>query len=258
MSPEWKKNTEEEALLGVSLTGIMDHPILSGREPECELEKSLQELKEVAIETNKEWAERLGINPSAAITCVKPSGTVSQLVDCASGIHSRHNPYYIRTVRTDKKDPLYAFMRDQGVPVEDALGKEQSTAVFSFPMKAPQGSVFRNDMSAIKQLELWKVYAENWCEHKPSVTISVKEEEWTEVGNWVWKNFDSVSGISFLPYDGGIYRQAPYQDITEEEYLSLSESFPVIDWSQLRDYEQEDMTTGSQEYACTGNSCEIV
>lgn len=271
LSSKWKRNTEEEALLGVSLTGIMDNAALSGAidvdaevaEAFCgndaaSLAQILQELKEAAIETNKEWAERLGINQSVAITCVKPSGTVSQLVDSASGIHPRYSPYYIRTVRADKKDPLYSFMVDKGFPVEDAIGKENSTAVFSFPMKSPDGSVFRDDRSAIEQLELWKVYAEHWCEHKPSITVYVKEHEWMEVGAWVYANFDICSGVSFLPHTDHVYKQAPYQEITEEEYYECLEKMPKdVDWSELGRYETEDNVSIEHELACTGNSCEL-
>jgi ribonucleoside-diphosphate reductase alpha chain len=266
LSKEWKKNTEEEALLGVSLTGIMDHKTLSGftrgfeedGSPITTLQDWLSELKETAIETNREWAAQLGINPSTAITCVKPSGTVSQLVDSASGIHPRYAAHYIRTVRTDKKDPIYHFLKDKGVPVEDAIGKENSTAVFSFPMKAPTGGVMRDDMTALEQLELWKIYAEHWCEHKPSITVYVREEEWLDVGAWVWKHFDLLSGVSFLPHTDHIYKQAPYQEITEEEYERALAAMPKeIDWSLLSEYETTDMTTGSQELACVAGSCEI-
>jgi ribonucleoside-diphosphate reductase alpha chain len=264
LSRSWQRNTEEERLLGVSLTGIMDHPVLSGQTQVFDnddtlcLEDLLRQLKEVAIETNKEWAEKLGIDESKAITCVKPSGTVSQLVDSASGIHTRHSEYYIRTVRIDKKDPLYPFLKDQGVPVEDAIGKEESTAVFSFPVKAPEGALTRTGLTAVEQLELWKVYALNWCEHKPSVTVSVKEREWFEVGAWVYENFDICSGVSFLPYSDHVYRQAPYTDITEEEYLEAEAQMPEIDWSKLIEYETEDNTTSGHELACSAGSCEIV
>jgi len=275
LSSKWKKNTEEEALLGVSLTGIMDHSLLSGRVKSNsafidfarinkagmdipKLPDVLQELKEVAIETNKEWAEKLGINPSAAITCVKPSGTVSQLVDSASGIHPRYSEYYVRTVRTDKKDPLYMFLKEQGIPVEDCIGKESSTAVFSFPMKTPSHSVMRNDMSAIDQLELWKIYAEHWCEHKPSITVYVRENEWLDVGAWVYKHFDLVSGVSFLPHSDHVYQQAPYQEITEEEYNEWIKNFPTIDWDKFSEYEADDYTTGSFELACAGGACEVI
>ena len=256
----WQNNTEEERLLGVSLTGIMDCSLLNGKE--SGLEKRLETLRGVAIEANKYWAERFGINQSTAITCVKPSGTVSQLVDSASGIHARHNPYYIRTVRGDNKDPLTAFMIASGIPSEPEIrGNEESKdiTVFSFPMKAPTGSVCRNDMSAIEQLELWKLYAKHWCEHKPSVTISVKESEWVPVGAWCWENFEYLSGVSFLPFSDHTYIQAPYQDIDEKEYKKLVKKMPVtLDWHKLQDFEKEDNTKGSQELACTAGVCELV
>jgi ribonucleoside-diphosphate reductase alpha chain len=261
LSEEWKKNTEEERLLGVSLTGIMDHSVLNGTEHWIEqqggaLHRVLENLRDHARSVNEEWAERLGIPASASITCVKPSGTVSQLVDSASGIHARHNPFYIRTIRMDKKDPIYGFLKDTGVPVEDHIEHPDSTAVFSFPQKAPEGAVCRNGKTAIEQLELWLIYQRYWCEHKPSVTISVKEEEWPEVGAWVWKHFDEVSGVSFLPFDGGTYPQAPYQDITEEQYNEFLERMPKdIDWSKF--VEEEDNTIGQQTLACSAGSCEI-
>ena len=267
LSSVWKRNTEEERLLGVSLTGIMDHPVLSGSVGgnhskggfAKHLEVTLQELKEVAIETNKEWAERLGVPQSVAITCVKPSGTVSQLVDSSSGIHSRYSEYYIRTVRQDKKDPLAALMVQAGFPYEDDVMKPDSTYVFSFPMKAPEGSVMRNDRTAIEQLELWKIYQEAWTEHKPSITVYVKEEEWLEVGAWVCKNFDGISGVSFLPHSEHTYKQAPYQEITEEEYEELVLAMPKdIDFTKLVDFETEDTTTGMKEYACTSGGCDIL
>lgn len=258
----WKRNTEEEALLGVSLTGIMDHPHLSGSDwvNGCDsgLHDTLNELKEVAIETNAEWADRLGTNQSTAITCVKPSGTVSQLVDSASGIHPRYSLHYIRTVRADKKDPIYGFLKEQGVPVEDAIGKENSTAVFSFPVKAPEHAITRNDRTAVEQLELWKVYATHWCEHKPSITVYVKEDEWLDVGTWVWHNFDIMSGVSFLPHTDHVYRQAPYQEITEEEYHKMLDEMPTIEWNALEKYETEDNTTTGHELACSAGACEIV
>lgn len=268
LSKKWRGNTEEEALLGVSLTGIMDHPKLSGKlevGPDIDedtysyipLETMLHELKEVAIETNKEWAEKLGINPAAAITCVKPSGTVSQLVNSSSGIHPRYSPFYIRTVRADKKDPLAQLMVDQGVPVEDDVSAPNSTYVFSFPVKGPENSVFRDDISSIEQLKHWKIYQDSWCEHKPSITVYVKEDEWMEVGAWVYKNFDDISGISFLPHSNHTYRQAPYQEITEDQYNEMIENFPVIDWSKLNEYEDKDLTEGSQEMACTAGQCEL-
>jgi len=265
LSKVWEKNTVEERLLGVSLTGIMDHPVLSGqtnadthvRSSDPVLQTWLQELKEVAIETNKEWAKKLDIPVSTAITCVKPSGTVSQLVDSASGIHARHAPYYVRTVRTDTKDPIYHFLKDQGVPVEDALHSNGATAVFSFPIKAPEGAIMRNDMSAIEQLELWKVYAEHWCEHKPSITVSVRENEWLHVQAWVYDNFDMCSGVSFLPMDDHIYPQAPYQDIDEPEYLERAGAMPEVDWEKLLEYETGDNTTVEHELACSAGGCEI-
>ena len=253
----WQNNTEEERLLGVSLTGIMDSPLMNGKEGG--LEKRLQTLRGVAVEANKYWAERFGINQSTAITCVKPSGTVSQLVDSASGIHARHNPYYIRTVRGDNKDPLTEFMIASGIPNEPDVMKPEHTTVFSFPMKAPKGSVCRNDMTAIEQLELWKTYAQHWCEHKPSVTISVKEEEWVPVGAWCWENFSHLSGVSFLPFSDHTYQQAPYQDIDKATYEKLVKKMPTsISWQKLQDYEKEDSTKGSQELACTAGVCELV
>ena len=247
----WKDNTEEERLLGVSLTGILDCNIWT--------EEILIMLKEVAVETNKKISKDLGIPQSTAITCVKPSGTVSQLVDSASGIHARHNDYYIRTVRGDNKDPLTQFMKDSGIPSEPCVMKPDSTTVFSFPMKSPNGAVTRTDMTAIQQLEYWLMFQRHWCEHKPSVTVSVKEEEWMDVGAWVYKNFDEVSGISFLPFSDHTYAQAPYQDIEREEYLELSHMMPKsIDWSKLADYEKEDTTSGGRELACTADACEMV
>jgi len=258
VSAAWKNNCEEERLLGVSLTGIMDNPLLNGIEHQEILPDLLQELKEEAISTNEELAKKIGINPSVAITCVKPSGTVSQLVDAASGIHARHNPYYVRTVRGDKKDPLTKMMTDAGFPVEDDVMNPSHTAVFSFPMKCNGTSIFRTDMTAIQQLELWKVYQENWCEHKPSVTISVKENEWLEVGAWVYENFDMMSGVSFLPFSEHTYKQAPYQDCTKEEYEMLLKRMPKsVEWNKLSKYESTDMTIGAQELACTSGFCEI-
>ena len=253
----WQDNTEEERLLGVSLTGIMDSPMLNGKEKG--LEKRLQTLRGVAVEANKYWADKFGINQSTAITCVKPSGTVSQLVDSASGIHARHNPYYIRTVRGDNKDPLTEFLIDSGIPNEPDVMKPEHTTVFSFPMKAPKGSVCRDDMTAIEQLELWKIYAQHWCEHKPSVTISVKEEEWVPVGAWCWENFSYLSGVSFLPFSDHTYQQAPYQDIDKATYEKLTKKMPSsIEWQKLQDFEKEDNTKGSQELACTAGVCELV
>ena len=253
----WKSNTEEERLLGVSLTGILDCPVLSP--DNSNLSFNLQLLKEVAVETNKKFAKDLGIPQSTAITCVKPSGTVSQLVDSASGIHARHNPFYIRTVRGDNKDPLTQFMKESGIPAEPDVMKPDSTTVFSFPMKSPTGAITRTEMTAVQQLEYWLMFQRSWCEHKPSVTISVKEDEWMDVGAWVYRNFDEVSGISFLPFSDHTYAQAPYQDINEEEYKELHGKMPTsIDWSKLADFEKEDTTSGSKELACTADACEMV
>ena len=250
----WKDTTEEERLLGVSLTGIMDCPAVYNAKPE-----TLQELRNIAVKTNKKLAERLGIKQSAAVTCVKPSGTVSQLVDAASGIHARHNPFYVRTVRGDNKDPLTMFLKDKGVPSEPDFTAPDSVTVFSFPMKSPEGAVCRYDMSAIEQLELWLKIADNYCEHKPSVTISVKEHEWLAVGSWCWEHFDSLSGISFLPFSDHSYKQAPYQDIEKDIYGGMIKKMPpIIDWTELQGYERGDTTSGSQELACTGGVCEVV
>lgn len=253
----WQKNTEEERLLGVSLTGIMDNPLMTTKNKG--LEKTLEHLRSIAVDTNREWADRLGIPVSTAITCVKPSGTVSQLVDSASGIHTRHSDYYIRTVRGDNKDPLTQFMKDQGIPNEPCVMKPDTTTVFSFPQKAPEGAITRNDMSAIELLETWLAYQRHWCEHKPSITVSVKDDEWLEVGAFVYKHFDEMSGVSFLPYDGGSYQQAPYQECDKERYEQVKSLFiGGIDWSLLGQYEQEDNTSGMQTLACSGDSCEIV
>ena len=253
----WQRNTEEERLLGVSLTGIMDNPLLTTKN--AALEKTLVHLRNVAISTNTKWANRLGIPVSAAITCVKPSGTVSQLVDSASGIHARHSHYYIRTVRGDVKDPLTQFMKDQGIPNEPCVMKPDSTVVFSFPVKAPEGAVVTEDLSAIDQLKMWLAYQRHWCEHKPSVTINVKKDEWFNVGAFVYEHFDEMSGVSFLPYNEHTYQQAPYQEIGKSEYENLLALMPKsIDWAKLKDYESEDMTKSSQTFACSGDSCEIV
>ena len=257
----WKKNTEEERLLGVSLTGIMDNELTSGKSSKLgkNIGQMLENLRDVAIETNKAMAKQLDIPVSAAITCVKPSGTVSQLVDSASGIHSRHSQYYIRTVRGDNKDPLTEFMKAQGIPNEPDVGKPESTTVFSFPVNAPRNAITRDDMTAIEQLELWLMYQRYWCEHKPSVTINVKPNEWMEVGAWVYENFDEVSGVSFLPYDGGTYAQAPYQEIDADKYSEAKAMMPkAIDWTLLSEYEKEDTTSGGRELACTAGVCEVV
>jgi len=256
VSSLWKKNCEEERLLGVSLTGIMDCKLTNGKD--AGLEKLLDELREQAIKTNEEFAKKIGINKSVAITCVKPSGTVSQLVNAASGIHARHNPYYVRTIRGDKKDPLTRMMIDIGFPVEDDVMNPSHTSVFSFPMKVDQGAVFRTDMAALEQLELWLIYQKHWCEHKPSVTISVKEDEWLEVGAWVYKHFDYMSGVSFLPFSEHTYKQAPYQDCKKEEYEILLNKMPKnVEWDKLTEYEKTDMTIGVQELACSAGFCEI-
>tara|TARA_B100000424_G_scaffold225138_1_gene185227 strand:+ start:3038 stop:4954 length:1917 start_codon:yes stop_codon:yes gene_type:complete len=258
VSSVWKNNCEEERLLGVSLTGIMDNELLNGKVLDEHLPELLEDLKKEAVKTNAEWAKKIGINQSVSITCVKPSGTVSQLVDAASGIHARHNPYYIRTVRGDKKDPLTKMMTDAGFPVEDDVMNPSHTAVFSFPMRVDEGAVFRTDMTAIQQLELWLIYQKHWCEHKPSVTISVKEHEWLDVGAWVYENFDWMSGVSFLPFSEHTYKQAPYQDIKKEEYEVLLNKMPKeVDWSKLAEYEKTDMTIASQELACVAGGCEI-
>ena len=253
----WNKNTEEERLLGVSLTGIMDNRLTTSQN--AGLDKTLERLKDVAISTNAEWAERLNIPASAAISCVKPSGTVSQLVDSASGIHARHSPYYVRTVRGDNKDPLTKFMIDKGVPNEPCVMKGDTTTVFSFPIKSPVGAVTRNDMTAVEQLEMWLIYQRSWCEHKPSVTISVRDHEWMEVGAFVYKHFDEMSGVSFLPHSDHTYQQAPYQECEATDYHELLELMPkAIDWSELSEYENEDNTAGSQTMACSGDTCELV
>ena len=257
----WRRNTEEERLLGVSLTGIMDNAMMSGKSAHLGMNigATLNALRVQAVTTNAAMASELNIPISTAITCVKPSGTVSQLVNSASGIHARHNPYYIRTVRGDNKDPLTQFLVNVGIPAEPDVMKPDSTTVFSFPMKSPAGAVTRFDMSAIEQLELWLIYQRHWCEHKPSVTISVKEHEWMDVGSWVYEHFDEVSGISFLPFSEHTYQQAPYQDCTVEQYGEMLKRMPVsIDWSKLQEFEKEDTTSGGRELACTADACEVV
>ena len=253
----WQKNTEEERLLGVSLTGIMDNPLMTSSNKG--LSKTLSHLRQEAVRTNEVWSEILGIEQSAAITCCKPSGTVSQLVDSASGIHARHSQYYTRTVRGDNKDPLTEFMKSQGIPFEPCVMKPDSTTVFSFPVQSPPNSVTRNDMTAIEQLDMWLLYQRHWTEHKPSVTITVHDDEWMDVGAFVYRNFDEMSGVSFLPHSDHTYRQAPYQETTEEDYELLLSCMPnKIDWSKLSEYEAEDTTKSSQTFACTGEVCEIV
>ena len=256
LSGAWKKNCEEEALLGVSLTGIFDNLVL--RQLNSDTSSLLVRLKNEAISVNKEFAKKIGINPSAAITCIKPSGTVSQLTDSASGIHPRHSSYYIRTVRADKKDPLCAMMVSKGFVHENCVSKPDNVVVFSFPVKCA-GSVTRNDLSAIEHLELWLMYQKHWCEHKPSITITVKEDEWLDVGAWVYRNFDEVSGISFLPHSDHSYKQAPYQECSEEEYTALFNKMPKdINWEDLKLFEKEDSTTSSRTFACSSSSCETV
>lgn len=264
----WKKNTVEEALLGVSFTGIMDNPVMAGRfcdvglydgfEDFERLEDVLVSLKEYAVEVNKEWAEKLGINQASAVTCVKPSGTVSQLVNSSSGIHTRYSPHYIRTVRSDRKDPLTQMMIDKGFPNEPQFQKEETGVVFSFPIKSPEGSVCTEDVDVLQQLELWKTYQEHWTEHKPSVTINVRDHEWMTAGSWVWDNFDMLSGISFLPFEEHSYRQAPYQEANEESYTALLDTMPQkVDWKDLSQYEKEDTSESYKELACSSGSCEI-
>ena len=259
LRPIWKENTEKEALLGVSLTGIMDNSYTNGMNG-YGLSALLRRLRDVAIETNYKWAQKLGINTAAAVTCIKPSGTVSSLCDSASGIHARHSPFYVRTVRADNHDPLCSFMRDAGFPHAPCVYNGATTTVFSFPMKAPEKALTRNDMTAIEQLEMWLEYQTNFCCHKPSITVSVRDSDWPEVGGWVFKHFDLVSGISFLPHSDHTYEQAPYQDITPAQYERLLEQMPKgVDWSKLADYEQgRDHTTASQELACTGGVCDVV
>ena len=253
----WQRNTEEERLLGVSLTGIMDNQLMTTENHK--LAGVLDDLRNIALATNHEYADLLGIPQSAAITCVKPSGTVSQLVDSASGIHARHSPYYIRTVRGDNKDPLTQFMIDKGVPNEPCVFKADTTTVFSFPVQSPPMAMTRDDMTAIDQLETWLMYQRYWCEHKPSVTISVRDDEWLDVGAFVYKHFDEMSGVSFLPHSDHTYQQAPYQDCSKEEYEELLKTMPKkIDWNKLSEYEQEDNTKSSQTFACSGDVCEVV
>lgn len=252
----WRKNAEEERLLGVSMTGIMDHPVLSKASNEAA--EWLFKLRELAVSTNAKWAAELGIPASAAITTVKPSGTVSQLVDSASGIHPRYAPFYIRRVRADKKDPLAQFMRAKGFPVEDCVSKPDTTDVFAFPVRGPKGGVFRDDRTAIEQLEHYRMFKHHWCEHNPSITVYVRETEWLEVGQWVFNNFDDVGGVSFLPHSDHIYPQAPYTECSETEYETLAGMMPEIYWPELAQFEKEDTTKGVKELACTAGVCEIV
>lgn len=261
----WKRNADEERLLGVSLTGIYDNALLSGRsggegrEGGSELDLVLTELREFAVETNREYAEKLGINQSVAISTVKPSGTVSQLVDSASGIHPRHSAYYIRSIRQDNKDPITQFLKDQGVPHEPCVMKPDATTVFYFPMKSPDGAVTRDQITPRQHLELWAKYNEYWAEHQVSVTVSVQEHQWVDTAAWVFDNFHRLTGVSFLPMDGGTYKQAPYMDCNKDEYEDFLSRMPEkIDWDKLREYEKYDTTTGTQELACVGTQCELV
>lgn len=255
----WHRNTAEEALLGVSITGIMDNLLLAGKQGTDTLRVVLNELRDYAREVNVEWAEKLGIKPSAAITCVKPSGTVSQLCNTASGIHARHNCNYIRTARVDKKDPLYQFMQSRGFYIEDDAMRPDSTAVVSFPMTAPAEAITRDQVGSIEALELWLLYQREWCEHKPSVTVSVKDEDWLKVGAWVYEHFDEVSGVSFLPHTDHTYQQAPYQDMSAEQMADWLERHPqpTVDWADLAEFEKTDTTTGSQTLACVAGVCEL-
>lgn len=252
----WKRNAEEERLLGVSMTGIMDHEVLS--HPSEQAAQWLTQLREHAVKVNAKWAKKLGINPSVAITTVKPSGTVSQLVDSASGIHPRYSEYYVRTVRADKKDPLAQFMRAEGFPVEDCVMKPDTTDVFSFPVHGPEHAVFRNDMSALQQLEHYLMFKRFWCEHNPSITVYVRAHEWLAVGDWVYNNFDDVGGVSFLPHTEHVYQQAPYTECSAEEYEALVAKMPTVAWSKLQEFEKEDSTTSTKELACTAGVCEII
>ena len=258
LTKKWKENCEEERLLGVSLTGIMDNELTNGKKGHEVLAETLEILRKVVNDTNIEWAKKLGIPASCGTTCVKPSGTVSQLVNAASGIHDRHAPYYVRTVRADKKDPLALMMIEMGFPVEDCVMRPDHVNIFSFPIKSPENAVFRKDRTAIEQLELWLLYQRHWTEHKPSITVTVKEEEWLQVGSWVYDHLDEMSGVSFLPYSDHVYRQAPYQDCTKEEYEALVAKMPKgVDWSKLSDFEKTDTTTGVQQLACASGNCEI-
>lgn len=254
LRPVWRKNAEDERLLGVSLTGILDNPILNGRSGE-DLPGLLSALREHSVAVNKDWAEKLGINQSAAINTIKPSGTVSQLVDSASGIHPRYSKYYIRTVRADKKDPLSTFLIEQGVPHEEDVTKP-SNWVFSFPVKAPEGALVRDDLTALQQLEIYRTYHKYWCEHNPSITVYVREHEWLEVAAWCYKHFDELGGVSFLPFSDHVYKQAPFQPCTEEEYLAAVAKMPQIDWDTFA--EDEDNVGGYKEMACVGGSCDIL
>jgi ribonucleoside-diphosphate reductase alpha chain len=258
VSSKWKENCEEEALLGVSMTGIMDNSLTNGYKGKELLITLLNELRDYATEVNKEWSKKIGINPAAAITCVKPSGNVSQLVNSASGIHARHSEYYVRSVRVNKNDPIAKFMISKGFPNEPDITKPDTTVIFKFPIKSPKGCITRTDKTAIEQLELWLIYKDHYCDHNPSTTINVKEHEWLEVGSWVFKNFDKISGVAFLPYSEHSYKQAPYEEFNKDEYNELTKIMPKdVDWRELSKFEEEDNTTSSQTLACVSNSCEI-
>lgn len=257
LGKKWKENCEEERLLGVSITGIMDCPLINGSRPKGDTAEVLHDLREYARIVNAEWASELGIPESTAITCVKPSGTVSLLVNSPAGIHTRYGRYIVRRVRMDIKDPMAQMMRDAGIPCEPEAMAPDSVLVFSFPVAAPESAITRNDRTAIEELEHWKLIQDHWCEHKPSVTINVREHEWPEVGGWVYRHFDQMSGVSFLPHSDHVYKQAPNEEITEDQFNELAEAMPVVDWEGLRMYEGDDHTTGSQELACVGGACEI-
>ena len=261
LRPIWKKNAEDERLLGVSMTDIFDHPVLNGRQPPDDgrgLSDLLDDLREHAVNVNKVWAEKLGINASGACTTVKPAGTTSSKSNTASGIHPRHSEFYIRTVRQDNKDPLTQFLKDAGVPWEPCVMRPESTTVFSFPIKSPEGAVTRDNLTALEHLDLWMTYNKHWSEHQVSVTVNVREEEWVSVAGWVYDNFDDITRLSFLQFDTGTYKQAPYQTCTEEEYESILARMPEsLNWDALSLYEREDGTTGIRELACVGGSCEI-
>lgn len=252
----WKKNAEEERLLGVSMTGIMDHPVLSKNTEETK--EWLTELKQIAYKTNEEWANKLGIEPSVAICTIKPSGTVGELVNCASGIHPRYSRYYIRTVRADMTDPLAKMMKEQGVICEPDVTNPTNTLIFSFPKESPEYAVFRDERTAIEQLEHYKLFRDYWCDHNISITVYVKEHEWLEVGHWVYKNWDNIGGISFLPHTEHVYQQAPFQEIDKETYERLIALNKPIDFTELTKYEHNDLTTGMREYACVAGACELI
>lgn len=259
LSPQWQRNCEEERLLGVSFTGIMDHPVMNGTHGPALLELWLDDLRVVAIEENMRLARKLGINASTAITCVKPSGNTSQRMGTSSGIHSRYSRYYIRRNRASKTDPVAQFLFTQGVPCEDENWHPETTWVFSWPQAAPEESIVRSEVTALDQLNLWLAYHEHWCEHKPSITVSVRTDEWMDVIAFCWRHWDKMSGVAFLPYaeDDHIYVQAPYEEITREQYEELVAQVPALDWSRLTDFEDDDHTIGSQELACTGGACEL-